>query len=129
MVVSGDSLGMVVVTTTHSKPREGASVRLELELEEWGGKPVQVPGAATRPRRVWYWQCREGDWLPSRMNLDRCDKFFRVARVVNPDSVYVEFPGKYFVGGVSNGFITRSPRTWRTASFDGGYDLTLSVVR
>jgi hypothetical protein len=129
VMLRGDSLALVALALMQPAKHGGPLLRVKLELEAWGGGEVYVGEPARKPQRLtWYYDVREGDWLPSHTHFWACDKIFHVQRVLGPDSISVQFPEGYFTEKTGQVVISRTPTSLRTASMDGGYIITLSVA-
>jgi len=99
------------------------SVHVEVAVEMWGGARRESVGA-------WVYDVEEGDWLPDRTSArGGCDKFFKVARILNRDSIRVEFPTGYFISKDGSAVVSRVRKRFTTATMDGGFDVTLRVSR
>lgn len=122
VVLRGDTLSVVDLSglrdPTPLNPRR-ARVKVEVQPWSWGRR-----GSVS----TWIHEVQEGDWLPDYIGQKGgCQRMFRVDRIA-ADSVYVRVLGAYVTRSDSVLPLTLAPLRLATASMDGGYDLSLSVV-
>jgi hypothetical protein len=128
IVLRGDTIKLVTLGPWKRAREDGPMVRVRVELQGWGGGESLSGHPAPRPaKQTRFYDVRVGDWIP--MSLGSCDKFFHVEKVLGGDSISVRFRAGLFTDKSGRAVLSRTPRTFRTASVDGGSDVTLSVAR
>jgi hypothetical protein len=125
VVLRADTLALVELGPWKPEREPGARVRVRVEVRTWGGWGKDQG----RPIGTWVYEVGRGDWLPTHTMFVTCDKFFHVTKILSAESIAIRFPAGHFTARGDSAEVTPAPTTFRTASVDGGYDVTLSVVR
>jgi hypothetical protein len=138
VVARGDTFAFEPLTAVR-EPERGPTVRVRMEATSWGGGVrILAMGSGTRSLGIWKQEVAAGEWISDHLQRGgACDRFFRVARIIDPDHIEVEIPvGQYTVelpgraktqGGLTP--VSWEPIHLRTNSTDGGYAYDLSITK
>ena len=125
VVLRGDSLALVTLDDLRERPPDVRRIRIRVGVQSWGSNP-----AYRSPEEAWTHDVGVGDWFPDHTALETgCSSYFRVEHILDDGRAVVRLTDKRWVATSDTVVVTREPVTLHTNSIDGGYDVSLTLVR
>jgi len=125
VVLRGDSLALVTLDAVREPAASAQRVRIRVGVQGWGSWPAE-----RSPETAWTHDVGEGDWLPDHTALDgACAAFFRVERILGDGRAVVRLADHRLSAPGDTVVVTRERTLLHTNSLDGGYDVSLTLVR
>jgi hypothetical protein len=125
VVLRGDSLALVTLDAVREPVASAQRVRIRVGVQQWGSLPEY-----RSPEAVWTHDVGEGEWLPDHTAFaGACTAFFRVERILDDSRAVVRLADRRLSAPGDTVVVTREPTTLHTNSVDGGYDVSLTLVR